>query len=134
MIVVELLNEVSKRGKVQYQMTSPVIFTQETDPYHRVHLELVTGEERSQLVSRMIKVYIKRKPLKDDNEPLLPSPQVCTVAVSDVSKALASVTSTWFPRLTFASKVPCICGSSCEYHRIAGCAEPQCLHLIKLGK
>ena len=59
--------------------------------------------------------------------------QVCSRVVSEVGNALASLCSLWFPRLTFCSKVGCICGASCQQHNILACNEPQCLHLINLG-
>ena len=59
---------------------------------------------------------------------------MCTQVLADVSTAFASACTNWFPRLSFDPKVPCICGSTCEEHKIVGCVEMECLHLIKLGK
>ena len=54
--------------------------------------------------------------------------------MADINNALTSLNSNWFPRLSFDSKVPCTCGSFCEEHKIVGCVENDCLHLIKLGR
>ncbi len=133
MAIVQLLDTLEDKGPLQYQMSSPFSFTLNPDQFHKVTLELIFSEERSALISHLIKVVIKRKQMDGDEEPVSPSPQVCTMSVGFISKAIAKVCSGWFPRLSFSTKVPCICGSSCEEYRIAMCTEAQCLHLIKLG-
>ena len=63
--------------------------------------------------------------------------KVCTVILSEIGNALASLCSKMFPRITFQSKVLCICGgekATCAEHDIINCKETQCLHLINLGK
>ena len=72
MVIVMLLRSLNVEA---HQMTSPTIFTLENDPFHKVHLELVSHENHRHVIRHVLKVYIKRKS-SSDNRFLHPSPQV----------------------------------------------------------
>ena len=158
MAIVQLIRMLSKNNLTTYQMNSPQVFAYESDQFHRIFLEFLIIEERSIQISQFIKVHIKRKPTTTNEKPLQPSPQVCiiiylpiqnsnlcndppciylfqvcTQVLSDISNTLATLCSNWFPRISFDPKFPCTCGSVCDDHKIVGCAELECLHLVKLG-
>ena len=80
MAIVELIQMLSKSSLMTYQMNSPLVFAYESDPFHRIFLELLIIEDgriTSVQASQTIKVYIKRKPSTGTNENVhQPSPQV----------------------------------------------------------
>ena len=73
MIIVMLLRSLNVEA---HKMTCPTIFTLESDPFHKVHLELISQKNhRHTITNHLIKVHIKRKKSKE-NKFLHPSPQV----------------------------------------------------------
>ena len=78
MIIVMLLRSLNVEA---HKMTCPTIFTLESDPFHKVHLELISQKNhRHTITNHLIKVLIKRKKSKE-NKFLHPSPQVSALTI-----------------------------------------------------
>ena len=160
LFIVELLKLSSI---IAFQMISSHVFTFQIDQFHQIFVENLQEElENMKFFTQkhFIKIWIRRKKASNPQGQLQASPQVswnivalshsvlpqsfnvfhykvCTVILSEIGNALATLCSKMFPRITFQSKVLCICGgekATCAEHDIINCKETQCLHLINLGK